>query len=160
MGTIVACSARRRSRMKPIHMAFALAMLSATGLVAQTVQTEKKTTTRTTVKDGKDVTLTGCLTMIGDRYMLTNAADKKGAVNSYTLVSDGENLSKHVGRLVQIHGKVTDRGDAKVEIESKTQTKVENGEDRTTRTKAEIRGDDAPSLLGVSSIKTIAGACQ
>jgi hypothetical protein len=148
--------------MKQISTAICLAMFCAVSAMAQTSRTETKTTTKTSIKDGKEVTLTGCVSSAGERYMLTNVADKKGALHSYVLVSDDANLASHVGQLVQIRGRVTDRGDAKVQIEEKTETKVEHGDDKTTHRKAEVEGDDlpGPALLGVSSIKMIAGACR
>jgi hypothetical protein len=148
--------------MKQIGTAICLATFCVVSAAAQTSRTETKTTTKTSIKDGKEVTLTGCVASAGDGYVLTNVADKKGARHSYVLVSDDANLGNHVGHLVQVHGRVTDRGDAKVQIEEKTETKVENGDDKTTRRKAEVQGDDlpGPALLGVSSIQMLAAACR
>lgn len=131
---------------------------STVGLGAQTSQTDTKSTI--TVKDGKSVTVTGCVipTSSGTGLMLTNVADKSGALHNYMLVSDDGDLAKHVGHRVRIEGKVTDRGDGKVEIETKTKTKVEDGDDREKTRKTEIEGT-GPSYLGVRSVKMIAAVC-
>jgi hypothetical protein len=93
-------------------------------------------------------------------FMLTDVADKKGAMHSYLLVSEDTDLSKHVGHRVQLTGKVTDRGHAKVEVETKTKTKVENGDDKETRSKSVMQGDLADmAYLGVKSLKMIAAVC-
>jgi hypothetical protein len=90
----------------------ATAVCSA-NLYAQTSETEMKS--KITIKQGKVVTVTGCVAPAarGAGYILTNVADKKGALPDYVLVSDGNDLAKHVGDRVQLHGKVTDQGDAK-----------------------------------------------
>jgi hypothetical protein len=131
---------------------------STVGLGAQTSQTDTKSTV--TVKDGKSVTVTGCVTPTsgGTGFMLTNVADKSGALHNYMLVSDDGDLAKHVGHRVRIEGKVTDRGDGKVKIETKTKTKVEDGDDKESTRKTEIEGT-GPSYLGVRSVKMIAAVC-
>jgi hypothetical protein len=130
------------------------------GLAAQTAQTETKSTIK--VKDGKSVTVTGCVAPMtgGPGLMLTNVADKTGALHDYMLVSDDADLGKHVGHRVRIEGKVTDRGDAKVSVETKTKTKVEHGDDKETTEKSEVKGDAATMpYLGVHSVKMIAAVC-
>jgi hypothetical protein len=106
--------------------------------------------------------VTGCVAPAagGAGYILTNVADNKGALHDYVLVSDDNDLAKHVGHRVQLRGKVTDRGDAKVETETRTTTKVEGGAGRETHGKSEIKGDDVGvPYLGVKSVKMIAAAC-
>jgi hypothetical protein len=136
----------------------ALIAVSTVALGAQTSQTDTKSTI--TVKDGKSVTVTGCVipTSGGTGFMLTNVADKSGALHNYMLVSDDGDLAKHVGHRVRIEGKVTDRGDGKVKIETKTKTKVEDGDDKESTSKSEIQGT-GPSYLGVRSVKMIAAVC-
>ena len=114
------------------------------------------------MKDGKEVTVTGCVapTASGTGYMLTDAADKAGRVHSYMLVSDDVDLSKHVGHRVEIRGKAADQGDAKIETESKTKTKVEHGDDKETHGKTELKGDlSGLPFLGVKDVKMIAAVC-
>ena len=92
--------------------------------------------------------------------MLTDAADKSGRVHSYMLVSDDADLSKHVGHRVEIKGKATDRGDAKIKTESETKTKVEHRDDKETHGKTELKGDlSGLPFLGVKEVRMIAAAC-
>jgi hypothetical protein len=145
--------------MKLIASALLVAACSA-GLAAQTM--EQSTKSKVTVKDGKEVTVTGCVqpNASGSGFMLTDAADKQGRVHSYMLVSDDVDLSKHVGHRVEIKGKAADRGDAKVKTESETKTKVEHGDDKETKGKTELKGDlSGLPFLGVKEVKMIAAAC-
>jgi hypothetical protein len=147
------------SSMKLIGMICVTAVCTV-GLGAQTRETETKS--KVTVKDGKSVTVTGCVApaVVGKGFVLTNVADKTGNLHDYVLVSDDDELSKHVGHRVQLSGKVTDRGDAKVKIESKSKTKVEHGDDKETRSESEIHGDvKGTPYLGVKDIKMIAAVC-
>ena len=146
--------------MKLIYEALGLAVVGALGLGAQTTQTETKSTI--TVEDGKGVTVTGCVApmITGPGFMLTNVADKTRALHSYMLVSDNADLANYVGHRVQIKGRVTDRGNAKLKVETKTTTKVEHGDDKHTTNKSEVQGDAAGlPYLGVRSVKMIAAAC-
>jgi hypothetical protein len=146
--------------MKLIGIALCAAVVCSVGLGAQSGQTETKS--KVTVKDGKDVTVTGCVepNASGTGFMLTNVADKGGAMHNYMLVTDDSDLAKHRGHRVQIAGKITDRGDGKVKVETKTKTKVEHGDDKETHSKSEMKGDMAGvPFLGVKSVKMIAAAC-
>jgi hypothetical protein len=146
--------------MKLFTAVFGLTALCIVGVTAQTSETRTKS--KVTIKDGTPVTVTGCVTSApgGTGFVLTNVADKTGALPSYMLVSDRADLSKHIGHRVQLSGKVTDRGDAKITTETKQKTEVGGGDDRETRTKTEVKGD-APGMpyLGVTSIKNIAASC-
>jgi hypothetical protein len=146
--------------MKLIGMAVCAAAVCLTSLGADAGQTETKSTIR--VKDGKEVNVTGCVAPAasGTGFMLTNVADKSGAMHSYMLVSDDTDLSKHVGHRVQLTGKVTDRGNAKVEVETKSKTKVDHGDDKETHSKSTVEGDMAGmAYLGVKSLKMTAASC-
>ena len=148
--------------MKLFVAVFSLAVVCVVGVAAQTSETQTKS--KVTIKDGTPVTVTGCVAPAagGTGFVLTNVADKTGVLlHSYMLVSDNADLSKHVGHRVQLSGKVTDRGDAKITTETKEKTKVDGGDDRETRTKTELKGD-APGMpyLGVKSIKKVADSCQ
>ena len=142
--------------MKLIGVALCLATVGATALGAQT-----KTETKIKVKDGKDVSVTGCVTPAASGgFMLTNVADKNGALHSYMLISDDTDFSKHVGQRVQISGKATDQSNAKIVTETKTRTK-EQGQDKETHSKSEVNTDSAGvPFLGVKSIKVIAASCS
>ena len=143
--------------MKLIGIAAAVALA---GSVALGAQTESKS--KVTVKEGDDVTVTGCLekTASGAGYMLTHVADTKGMMHDYMLAESEEDFAKHVGHRVTIDGKIADQGHGKVKVETKTKTKIENGDDKETKTKSEVHGDmDAMRFLGVKSLKMIAGTC-
>jgi hypothetical protein len=105
------------------------------------------------VKDGKDITITGCLaTNPGGGYMLT---DRKGD-QKYALVTD-DDLAKHVGHWMEVKGKAADRGDGKVKIESTTGTsgsENDQSEDRAQRrrrrhelSRREIGEDDLQTCM-------------
>jgi hypothetical protein len=146
--------------MKLIGSAFCLTAICAVGLGAQTSQTETKS--KITVKDGKEVTVTGCVqpTASGTGFMLTNVADKTGELRSYILVSEDGDLAKHVGHRVTIEGKAADRGDGKVKTETETKIKVEDADDKKTKSKTEAKGDlSGLPYLGVKSVKMIAASC-
>jgi hypothetical protein len=146
--------------MKLIASAFVLVAACSVGLVAQTMEQSSKS--KISVKEGKDVTVTGCVQPMasGTEYMLTDAADKSGRVHSYILVSDDVDLAKHAGHRVEIKGKATDRGDAKITTESETKTKVEHGDDKETHGKTELKCDlSGLPFLGVKDVKMIAAAC-
>ena len=146
--------------MKLIGAAFAMAGLCALTAAAQEIKTTTKEKTKIEIKDGKDVTVSGCMDRsLEGRYVLTNDA---GALK-YVLVTD-DNLRKYVGRHVEVKGVATDRGDAKVRIESTTGTSGEIAgkklDDRKSRTKTEIEGDVAMPYLGVKSIKKLSDSCR
>ena len=146
--------------MKLISATFCLVLMYAVGSNAQAGQATSKTKLK--IKDGKDVTVTGCVQRAasGTEFMLTNVADKTGTLHNYMLVSDDDDLSKHVGHRVQVDGMAADRGDGKIKTETKTKVKVKNGDDKETHSKSEVRGDLAGlPYLGVKSLKMIAASC-
>ena len=137
--------------MKSICAAFGLAAMCAVGLGAQSATT--KTKTKMEVKDGKEITIGGCLEKNpGGGYMLTTTS---GAMK-YALITD-DDLSKHVGHRVEVHGKAADRGDGKVKIESTSG----KGDDKSTA-KTEIKGNDMSGMhyLGMKSLKMISTSCM
>ena len=139
--------------MKGISVPLCLTAICAVGLGAQSGTTETKTKTKIEVKDGKSVTIVGCLASNpGGGYMLT---DRRGN-QKYALVTD-DNLAKHVGHLVEVKGKAADRGDGRVTIESTTDT---SGGDKT-KVKSELKGDVADmNYLGVKSFKMLSTSCM
>ena len=148
--------------MKPIRTAGIALALAMSALVAVAAQNESKS--KITIKDGKDVTVTGCVAAApagkDAGFVLTNVADTKGTLPDYTLVGkDDHDLEKLVGQRVEISGLAADRG-GKVELETKTKTKVEHGPDQESHTKSTMKGD-MPGLtfLSVKSIKAIAAVC-
>ena len=85
-------------------------------------------------------------------YVLTEVATNGHQMHRYSLVSDKDDFSKVVGHRVEIEGKVGDRGNGKVEIE--TETKVD-GPAKDTHSKTE----GAAAFIGVKHMKMIAGSC-
>ena len=150
--------------MKLFAAALGIASLCAAGLSAQVAtQTEAKSKTkektRIEVKDGKDVTVAGCIATNGkDGYILTNdVGDFK-----YTLATD-DNLSKYVGHHVEVKGLAADRGDGKVKVESTVGTTGEiNGvkvDDSKSKQTTEIEGANL-RYLSVRSVKKLSDSCK
>jgi hypothetical protein len=158
------------SGFKLIAPAFLLACVVGIGpaLLAQEQETGKNTTTRTkiTIKDGKDIKATGCVTRAETgALMLTGVADKRGALPDYVLVLDDEkeqDLAKHVGHQVEVSGKAANQGDGKVkfEVEEKTKPTGTSGDEHKTERSAEMSGNLKLPLLGVKSFKMLAAACR
>ncbi len=138
-----------------------LLAFAASGAITFAQDVERKSKTKITVEDGKDVTLTGCVTRSTEGgFMLSNAAGKDGASSSYILAAkDDDDLEERVGHRVEIKGKAADKGSGKVKIESKSEVET-NGDTRKRESKTEVEGDlQGLPFLGVKSIRTIATVC-
>lgn len=134
---------------------------AASGAVASAQDVERKSKTRITVEDGKDVTVTGCVTRGADgSFMLSNAAGKEGAFGPYILAGkDDDDLEDRVGHRVEIKGKAADKGSGKVKIESKSEVET-SGDTRKRESKTEVEGDlQGLPFLGIKSIRTLATVC-
>lgn len=137
--------------MKLICATVGLAAMCAVGLGAQSGTTTTKT--KIDVKDGKEITVSGCLEKnpVGG-FMLTTAS---GGMK-YAIVTD-DDLQKHVGHRVELKGKAADRGDGKVKIQSE----VKNGDGEKAKAKTEMKGDMAGMhYLGMKSLKMISTSCM
>ncbi|HZR25392.1 MAG TPA: DUF5818 domain-containing protein [Vicinamibacterales bacterium] len=143
--------------MKLICAAFGIAAMCAAGVGAQTKTVTDVGQRKIEVKDGKKITVTGCLERNpGGGYMLTN--DEGGM--KYDLVTN-KDLANHVGHRVSIRGKATDQGDAKLKIESKVGTTGVAGDDKTAATATtEMKGDMGLKYLGVDSVKVLSKSCM
>lgn len=142
--------------MKLIGAAFGIAAMFTVAVGAQGTQTRSKTTIE--VKDGKDITTTGCVerTARGE-YVLTGVGT--GGSIQYVLVGK-DDFGKHLGERVEVAGKATDLGDAKVKVETKSKTEGESGKDTEHRTTRVEKGDiSSLPLLGVKSVKKLAATC-
>ena len=152
--------------MKQMTLGLALASALTLGVSAQTTKTTSEAKIK--VKDGKNVKVTGCVqsTTGAPGYMLTNivanGGDKDDFMSGgYLLVGESNELSKHVGHMVEIKGKAVDKDDGKLQIRTKTKVDVENADDRETRTKSEMSGDlSGLPFLGVKSVKMIRASCM
>jgi hypothetical protein len=134
--------------MKLISATVAFAALCAVGAGAQSSKTTE--TTKVKVKDGKEITVSGCVAANpAGGYMMTNTrGDMK-----YALVGD-DDVAKHVGHRIEVRGTATDRGDGKVQVESKMKR-----DDHKSEAKTMAKGDGL-HYLGVKSIKMIADSCS
>jgi len=147
--------------MNHVFTATALALTMAAGAAAQT--TKVKSETQIEVKDGKDVTLTGCVarSASGEAYLLNDVEGTAGTSRSYILVGDAD-LDDHIGHLVEIKGKASDLGDdAKIEVKTKTEVERDDADDKETETKTTLEGDLAGvPYLGVKSVKMVRSSCS
>jgi hypothetical protein len=146
--------------MKLISAAVALAGFCAVTTAAQEIKTTTKEKTKMEIKDGKQVEVTGCMERsLEGRYVLTN--DVGGL--KYVLVTD-DNLSKYIGRRVEVKGLATDKGDAKVKIEKTVGSSGEIAgkkmDDQKSTIKTEVEGDVGMPYLGVKSIKKLSNSCR
>jgi hypothetical protein len=139
-----------------IALVAGLGVICAVGLGAQTSET--RTETKTKVKGGREITTTGCVERMPDgRYGLTGSA---GGGTQYVLTGKHD-VSKHVGHRVEVSGKATDLGDAKVRTETKTKFEPEHGKSQEAHAKTEQKGDlTGLPLLGVKSVKMLAKSCS
>jgi hypothetical protein len=146
--------------MTRLIMATTVALACSVGLSAQSAKV--KSETEISVKDGKDVTVTGCVERAasGTGFVLTSTEGKDVESRHYLLVGKDDSMDEHVGHLVEIKGKATDIGDGKVEVKTKTKIEREHAEDKETSAKTEMKGNlqDMP-YLGVKSVKTIRESC-
>ena len=138
---------------KLIGLVAGLGVICAVGLGAQTSEVKSETK----VKSGREITTTGCVERLPDgRYGLTGTA---GGGTQYVLTGKHD-VAKHVGHRVEISGKATDLGDAKVRTESKTKFEGEHGNTQETHAETEQKGDlTGLPLLGVKSVKMLAKSC-
>jgi hypothetical protein len=148
--------------MKQLITATALALACGAGLSAQSAKI--KSETEVSVKDGKNVTVTGCVERAtnGTGFVLTSTEGKDVASRHYLLVGKDDSMDEHVGHLVEIKGKAADVGnDGKVEVKTKTKIERDNAEDKKTESKTELQGNlEEMPYLGVKSVKTIRESCN
>ena len=146
--------------MKRFMLGSALALACSVGLAAQTATV--KSETKVEVKDGKEVTVTGCVarSASGTAYLLNNVEGK--GVNSKSYILVGDDLDAHVGHLIEIKGKASNIGDdGKVEVKTKTKIERDDADDKKTETKTTMEGDlEGIPYLGVKSVKMIRDTCM
>jgi hypothetical protein len=149
--------------MKQLLSGFAIAAFAAASVSAQSSTVKRETSIE--VKDGKRMTLTGCVQPHPDQtgatqYQLTNVADDDGRVHSYLLVGDNDDLDDHVGHLVEIKGKAADREGGRITVKSKTKVERDDAEDTRSETTEEIKGDlSGLPLLSVDKVRMVRPDC-
>ena len=139
-----------------------VAAIMACGLVqAQEVERARKSETKVSVEDGRSIKATGCVERNADGgYTLTNVANKDGAMGSYILAADNDDLKDHVGHRVEISGTAADKGKGKVTVETKTESRDTDGDKSKTTSKAEVKGDlKGLPYLGVKDVRKLASVC-
>jgi hypothetical protein len=126
---------------------------------------------------GEEVTITGCLTgaadggafaVTADRNALTSGAiySGSGEVPTYTyeLVGNAGDLSSHLGRQVQVKGRVDEARNDEVDVETKAKAEgapVQSGNDKVTpavETNEEM--EIKVRRLHVSSVTPTGGTCS
>jgi len=139
----------------------AIALACSVPVAAQS--TAVKSETKVTVKDGKDVTVTGCVgkAASGTGYLLTNVEGKGVTSRSYLLVGD-DDLDDHVGHLIEVKGKASNIGnDARVEVKTKTKIERDDADDRESKSTTKLEGDlSSIPYLGVKSVKMLRSSCS
>lgn len=127
---------------------------------------DRKSRTKVTVEDGKDVTVTGCVQRAAEGgFVLTHAAGKEGVLGTYILAAldddedELEDLDEHIGHRVEVKGKAADQGDGKIKVETKREVDTPDGE-RVRRSRSEVEGDlKGLPYLGVDSVRMLATVC-
>jgi hypothetical protein len=126
---------------------------------------------------GEEVTVTGCLTGAPDRAAFVVTADRNaltsgalysgsGEVPTYTyeLIGNAGDLTAHVGRQVQVKGRIDDDRDDEVDVETKAKSegeRVQSGNDKVTpavETNEEM--EIKVRRLHVASVTPTGGACS
>jgi hypothetical protein len=147
--------------MKALILGTALALAASVGLAAQS--STVKSETKVDVKNGKDVTVTGCVepSVTGTGFILTHVESRKTPTSIYSLVGEEGSVGQHVGHLVEIKGKATNIGDdGKVELTTKTKVEREGADDTHSKSKTEIEGSTMLPYLGVKSVKMLRESCS
>lgn len=147
--------------MRTLLFAALVSCLTAAPVIGQDVV--KKSKTKISVDDGKEMTVTGCVARSGADFSLTNAAGKNGALGSYVLVANGDerdDLSKHVGHRVEIKGKAVDHGNGEMTVKTETELQTSDGDKKKRESTTKVKGAlDGLPFLGVKSVRMIATVC-
>jgi hypothetical protein len=142
------------------------ALIALVGIGAQAIaqETDKKSKTKISVDDGKEVAVTGCVARSPEgEYSLTHAAGKDGAVGSYILVAkddEQKDLEKHVGHRVEVQGKAADQGDGKVTVKNESKVRTTDGDTKKRESTTKVEGNlNGLPFLGVKSVRMLAAVC-
>jgi hypothetical protein len=125
---------------------------------------------------GEEVTVTGCLTSASDRGAFVVTADRNALTSGALHAGDGEtptytyelagntnDLAQHVGRQVQVTGRLDDDRDDEVKVDDEDKTELprtQSGDDKVTPA---IETDTEVNInvrrLNVSSVSQTGRAC-
>ncbi len=123
--------------------------------------------------NGNEVTVNGCLSAgPGGSFVLTASTGAEVAVSaragsgtretySYGLVG-GQNLQQHLGRRVEVTGRLDDDADQEVEMEAKRESSTagkSGGEDVTAKVETKEEVDIEVRQLHIGSIRQVDGTC-
>ena len=149
--------------MKQLLSGLALAVFATATMGAQSDAVKREV--EIDVKDGKNVTLTGCVERYPDatgatKFQLTKVADKEGRIHSYLLVDEEDDLEEHVGHMVEIEGKAADQKDGRIEVRTKTRVEREDADDTKAESTHDVKGDlRGLPILDVDDVKMIRPTC-
>ena len=124
-----------------------------------------------------EVTITGCLTGAPDRNAFVVTADRNaltsGALHSgsgetptytYELVGNAADLSPHVGKQVQVRGRVDDDRDDEVDVENKTKSEGERVQSGDSKVTPAVETNEEMEIkarrLQVASVSATGGNCS
>jgi hypothetical protein len=150
--------------MRQLLSGVAFTLFAAATMAAQSGEVKRET--QIEVKDGKDVTVTGCVERHADptgatSFQLTDVADKHGRRGAYLLIGEGDDLEDHVGHMVEIKGKAADSDDGRIKVKSKTKVERDDADDTKTETTEEVKGDlRGVPLLDVDKVRMIRPTCE
>lgn len=150
--------------MKQLLSGLALALAAVVTATAQSPDVKREV--EIDVKDGKNVTLTGCVERYPDstgatKFQLTKVADKEGRTHSYLLVDEEDDVEDHVGHLVEIKGKAADQEDGRIEVKTKTRVERDDAGDTRAETTQDVKGDlRGLPILDVDDVKMIRPTCN
>ena len=134
------------------------------GAPAIAQETVKKSTTKISVDEGKEVAVTGCVARTPEGQLsLTYAAGKDGALGSYILIAKDDelkDLEKHVGHRVEVQGKAADQGDGKLTVKNEAKVQTTEGDTKKRESTTKVEGDlNGMPFLGVKSVRMLAAVC-
>jgi hypothetical protein len=145
---------------------FCAALIALVGLGAPAIaqETVKKSKTKISVDDGKEITVTGCVTRTPDGDLsLNHAAGKDGALGSYILVAKDDvrkDLEKHIGHRVEVQGKAADQGDGKLTVKNESKVRTTEGDTKKRESTTKVEGDlNGLPFLGVKTVRMLAAVC-
>ena len=122
---------------------------------------ERTTKTKIEIKDGKDVTVpVASRRERRERSTCSRTSPTNRRLHSYVLCRTTP-ICRNTA-VIGLRSKVRprNRGDGKIKTETKTTLKIDNGTDKETKAKSEVKGDLAGlPYLGVKSLKMVAASC-